>query len=143
MTRHYDDTIDVARRDDEPAQFLWRGRLYVVRGVLAHWVETGAWWRSASARALYSGDSGKPLDLVPHAALADAALADAALADPAPAAPAPAAPALPDPATASLDLEEREVWRVEAGAGRSSGTGVFDLSFDWSAGRWTLARALD
>ena len=26
-------------------QFLWRDRLYVVRAVLAHWVEAGAWWR--------------------------------------------------------------------------------------------------
>ena len=25
---------------------MWRGRLYVVRGVLAHWVEVGAWWRA-------------------------------------------------------------------------------------------------
>jgi hypothetical protein len=29
-----------------PSQFIWRGRLYVVRGVLAHWVEVGAWWRA-------------------------------------------------------------------------------------------------
>jgi hypothetical protein len=35
------DTVDQAR----PAQFLWRDRLYVVRAVLAHWVEAGAWWR--------------------------------------------------------------------------------------------------
>jgi hypothetical protein len=25
--------------------FRWRGRRYVVDSVLAHWVETGAWWR--------------------------------------------------------------------------------------------------
>ena len=30
---------------ERPAQFLWRDRLYVVRAVLAHWVEAGAWWR--------------------------------------------------------------------------------------------------
>jgi hypothetical protein len=29
-----------------PEQFLWRGRLYVVKGVLSHWVEVGAWWRA-------------------------------------------------------------------------------------------------
>jgi len=25
--------------------FRWRGRRYIVDSVLAHWVETGAWWR--------------------------------------------------------------------------------------------------
>jgi hypothetical protein len=28
-----------------PLAFRWRGRRYVVASVLAHWVETGAWWR--------------------------------------------------------------------------------------------------
>ncbi len=28
-----------------PAAFIWRGRLYVVRDVLAHWRERRAWWR--------------------------------------------------------------------------------------------------
>ncbi|MGB2839410.1 MAG: DUF6504 family protein [Actinomycetes bacterium] len=28
-----------------PLAFRWRGRRYVVGTVLAHWVETGAWWR--------------------------------------------------------------------------------------------------
>jgi hypothetical protein len=32
------------REDDCPEQFLWRGRLWQVREVIAHWVETGAWW---------------------------------------------------------------------------------------------------
>ena len=30
-----------------PAAFIWRGRLYVVRGVLAHWRERRAWWHDA------------------------------------------------------------------------------------------------
>lgn len=30
--------------DDGPQQFLWRGRLWQVREVVAHWVEAGAWW---------------------------------------------------------------------------------------------------
>ncbi len=46
MTRRYDDTVQVRRRDEAPAEFLWRGRLYVVRDVLSHWVETDAWWRT-------------------------------------------------------------------------------------------------
>lgn len=32
------------RPDDAPQQFLWRGRLWQVREVIAHWLETGAWW---------------------------------------------------------------------------------------------------
>ena len=100
MTRRYDDPVDVRRRDDEPAEFLWRGRLYVVRDVLAHWVETGVWWRPAAT---------------PDAA----------------------------PVTQTFDPGERELWRVEASAGRSRGSGVFDLCFDWTAGVWTLATALD
>lgn len=51
MTRRYDDPVEVRRRDEEPGEFLWRGRLYVVRGVLAHWVETGAWWLAATSGA--------------------------------------------------------------------------------------------
>jgi Family of unknown function (DUF6504) len=48
MSRRYDEPVEVRRRDDEPAEFLWRGRLYVVRAVLARWVETGAWWQAAA-----------------------------------------------------------------------------------------------
>ena len=51
MSRRYDDPVEVRRRDDEPAEFLWRGRLYVVRAVLARWVETGAWWQTAAPAA--------------------------------------------------------------------------------------------
>ena len=32
------------RPDDAPQQFLWRGRLWQVREVIAHWMEVGAWW---------------------------------------------------------------------------------------------------
>lgn len=30
--------------EDGPQQFLWRGRLWQVREVVAHWMEAGAWW---------------------------------------------------------------------------------------------------
>ncbi|WP_260439795.1 DUF6504 family protein, partial [Humibacillus xanthopallidus] len=30
-----------------PEAFIWRGRLYVVRDVLATWRERRAWWREA------------------------------------------------------------------------------------------------
>lgn len=49
MSRRYDDPVQVRRRDDDPAEFLWRDRFYAVREVLAHWVETGAWWQAATA----------------------------------------------------------------------------------------------
>ena len=46
--RTYDDPVEVRRGEAEgPEQFLWRGRLWKVRAVLAHWVETGAWWQAA------------------------------------------------------------------------------------------------
>jgi hypothetical protein len=98
MSRRYDDPVEVRRRDEEPAEFVWRGRLYVIRGVLAHWIETAPWWAARGAEG-------------------STALA--------------------------LDGAEREVWRVEASRGRSFGTGVYDVSFDWAAGGWTLRRALD
>jgi hypothetical protein len=36
--------------------------------------------------------------------------------------------------------ESGEVWRVRASAGRHGYRGVFDLRFDWTAGRWTVTR---
>ena len=55
MSRRYDDPVEVRRRDDDPAEFLWRGRFYAVREVLARWVETGAWWTRADSLPL-AGD---------------------------------------------------------------------------------------
>lgn len=49
--RRYDDQVEVRRRDEDPAEFRWRGRFYAVREVLAHWVETGAWWEPGSDRS--------------------------------------------------------------------------------------------
>jgi len=47
MSRRYDDPVEVRRRDEDPAEFLWRGRFYAVHEVLSRWVETGAWWQAA------------------------------------------------------------------------------------------------
>ena len=108
--RRYDDPVEVRKgADEDPDQFLWRGRLWKVRTVVAHWVETGPWWQGGSE------GSGAVTDLV----------------------------------------AERELWRVEAGRGiqhslqavrRSEDPetyGVFDLSFDWTDGRWQLVGRLD
>ena len=135
--RRYDDPVEVRRgwvegpghrgpadRVEGPEQFLWRGRLWKVRSVLAHWVETGPWWQAAGVRAVIGSD------------------------DPAPRSePEPAGP------VGDL-LVERELWRVEAGrggvpdptpagAGDGDGLGVFDLSFDWNAGSWQLVGCVD
>ena len=46
--RRYDEPIEVRRGlvagQEAPEQFIWRDRLWVVRDVVSHWVETGAWW---------------------------------------------------------------------------------------------------
>jgi hypothetical protein len=137
MSRRHADHVDVVRRDEAPDQFLWRERLYQVREVLAHWVEAGRWWSSATTKAIVAGDrlsrgEGRAATLAPSPSWARG---DGATA------PSP----VPEDAwgTRSLDDGEREFWRVEARAGRSSPAGVFDLCFDWSAGRWQLVRVVD
>ena len=48
--RRYDDPVEVRRGADEgPEQFLWRGRLWQVREVVAHWVDNRPWFVPASA----------------------------------------------------------------------------------------------
>jgi hypothetical protein len=34
-----DEPIDVLRRHGEPAHFIWHGQLYLVREVIAHWIQ--------------------------------------------------------------------------------------------------------
>jgi hypothetical protein len=121
--RRYDDPVETrmgqVSGQEGPEQFLWRGRLWKVRAVLAHWVETGPWWQSVGARAVIGSDE-------------------------------PAAPVIGqetpggDTGRGADLLGERELWRVEAGRGSAGdGGGVFDLSFDWSDGRWALVGCAD
>ncbi|MCW2795803.1 DUF6504 family protein [Nocardioides sp.] len=119
--RRYDDPVEVRKGwvtgVEGPEQFLWRGRLWKVRAVLAHWVETGPWWQSSGVRAVLGSDD---------------AASDAG--------ESPGSRPLGDL------LTEREMWRVEAGQGASTavdGGGVFDLSFDWGDGRWQLVGCVD
>lgn len=132
MSRRYDDPVDVRRRNDVPAEFLWNGRLHLVRAVLAHWVEAGAWWSGAAVHAL-------------HGTPAVVGAGDDGLGHTFDAGPFDAGAGIPEPAGGSLAVDdgESEVWRVEASAGRSAGSGVYDLRFAWSTGSWTLARTLD
>jgi hypothetical protein len=108
VTRRYGDPVEVRRRDEDPAEFLWRGRFYAVRAVLARWVETGAWWQAQAVPSVGAVDG-------------TSALATG---------PGPGA-------------GEREVWRVEASAGRTHGAGVYELCLDWTSGGWSLLRTQD
>jgi hypothetical protein len=131
--RRYDDPVETRMGQvsgiEGPEQFLWRGRLWKVRAVLAHWVETGPWWQSGGARAVIGSD--EPVD--------------------------DTAPGSTRTVAADL-LGERELWRVEAGRGpgpvpvaegeepgdgAGEGGGVFELAFDWSDGRWALVGCAD
>lgn len=117
--RRYDDPVETRMGQvsgtDGPEQFLWRGRLWKVRAVLAHWVETGPWWQSGGARAVIGSDE-----------------------------PAGEQSAAPRSRAGADLLGERELWRVEAGRGPTGdGGGVFDLAFDWSDGRWALVGCAD
>ena len=121
--RRYDDPVEVRKGVCEgiegPEQFLWRGRLWKVRAVLAHWVETGPWWQSAHARAVIGSED------TPHE------------------------PGQDQPRPIGDLLHERELWRVEAARGAvhvdggPDGGGVFDLCFDWADGQWQLVGCID
>ncbi len=49
MTRRCDEVVQVAHQAGRPVAFRWRRRRYVVRAVLAHWVEATAWWQGLAA----------------------------------------------------------------------------------------------
>ena len=125
--RTYGEVIDVrtATPPGAPEQFVWRGRLYLVREVLAQWVELGAWWALPRRVTVPSTADATPW---PGDEPARSVAAD-------------------------VGAVEREVWRVEATAGRTATSGVYDLVRDVPApdprvldmlpSRWRLARALD
>jgi len=117
VSRRHADPVDVLRRDDAPAQFLWRDRLYLVRDVLAHWTETAAWWDGAGARAVTAGP---------------AVLDD------------PAGPTVLDEQEREFWRVEAGSGRVAAArAGSTGGLGVYDLCFAWSQAQWSLSRVVD
>src|SRR4051812_32808686 len=109
--RRYDDPVEVRKgmvggpggRVEGPEQFLWRGRLWKVRDVLAHWVETGPWWQSSGVQAGLGADRPDLPELPEPGDPAD-----------------PADPGERDGVLALRQdlLAEREVWRVEAGRGQ-------------------------
>ncbi|QWC85629.1 hypothetical protein KLP28_02310 [Nocardioidaceae bacterium] len=105
-----------------PAQFLLRGRLWQVRQVVAHWVETGAWWQGAEAQQVLGHDTGRAEGQV----LARDLLCE-------------------------QEVWRVEAVRGRAAAlatlagcdGQDPGLGVFDLVLDHGTGRWRLAGCWD
>lgn len=103
MSRRYQEQVEVrlGTADEQedgpqvPTQFLWRGRVHLVRAVQGRWSQRVPWWRAAS-NAEDDGGAGGVL--------------------------------------------ERQVWRVEASAGRAAGTGVYDLV---QGEQWWLERVAD
>ena len=127
--RRYDDPVEtrmgLVSGVEGPEQFLWRGRLWKVRAVVAHWVETGPWWQSGRARAVIGSD-----EPTPHPRSADL-LAEREL--------------------WRVEAGRGPASAVRAGVGAAHGDpgdpgdpgGVFDLAFDWSDGRWALVGCAD
>lgn len=169
--RRYDEPIEVRRGlvagQEAPEQFIWRGRLWVVRDVVSHWVETGAWWEQEGIAALL-GVGAETMSTTPTTPTTTAVRLGADL------------------------LAESDVWRVEACRGQMGGRqrrwtprgdgvarwtvrsgeaartgstshppnkppessdgadsdfdlgyGVFDLAFDWTSARWRLIGCVD
>lgn len=142
LARRYAEVVVVQRGDDAPARFVWRGRHYTVREVLAHWIRTGAWWQQA-ALAVASGG----------AAASDDGGEGFAVVDTAPLPPSPRwgqrawgepAPDVGIAATlAEIDDDEREFWRVEAATAGSRTAVVVELCFRWADGTWLMTAVGD
>ena len=109
--RRYTDPVEVRSASPEgtgaPSAFLWRGRLYVVRDVLGHWLERRSWWSSPAARMVH----GESVPAVDGALALDTSLPGAAA----------------GPVRVADLAQECEVWRVSASPGRTYPGGVYDL----------------
>ena len=114
--RRYDDPVEVRKgADEDPDQFLWRGRLWQVREVVAHWVETGAWWARRPEKGPDRGpdqSDAVDTDLLREREVWRVTAARGRV--------------------AALQSPEHD-----------PGFGVFDLVFSWSEGSWQLVRAMD
>ena len=165
VMRLYDDPVEVRRGlvngVEAPAQFVWRGRLWVVHEIIAHWMETGAWWVQAPAedpdlipeREVWrvGASRGRAGDRLDDDRLEDNGSDDRSEGNGS------------DDRSEDSGSDDRSEGSESEGGGsddRSEGSGpgdygpegqrrtegnrgVFDLSFDWSVGRWQLARAHD
>ena len=126
--RRYDDPVEVQMGVvdgvEAPAQFVWRDRLWQVRAVAAHWVETAPWWDQPAVQGLL-GVHGEPSH--------DGRSRDGH---------DPAGSGLPVGSVASL-VVERDVWRVDASRGRLGSRGVLELARDGTTSQWRLTGCED
>ncbi len=54
MARRILQNITVETRGDgQPAEFVWRDRLYRVAGLIEHWKESGSWWDGEPERDVF------------------------------------------------------------------------------------------
>ena len=118
----YDQPVVVLHRGAGPEQVLLRGRLYVVREMLARWVEASGWrwvapveaYAGAGVRAGAGGGGWQVPDVLPRRQ--------------------------PAGRPAVTGAADREVWRVAAAAGRNSAVLVFDLCHRPDESRWSATR---
>lgn len=127
--RLYDDPVEVRRGlvngVDAPAEFVWRGRLWVVHEVISHWIETGAWWVQAPA---------EDTDLIAEREVWRVSASRSR----------PSDRSDDDQRNENEGDNGRCLPEGQSGKQRPEGSrGVFDLSFDWSVGHWQLTRAHD
>lgn len=141
LARRYAEAVDVLQADGAPSRFVWRGRHYTVRQVLAHWVRTGAWWQQAGAAHLVTGETATETGRQVDGGLATVQLPPSprwgqrAWGEPAPDVGVAAAPG-------EVDDDEREFWRVEASIGRGVPV-VLELCLAWATGSWTVTAVAD
>jgi len=127
--RRYGEDIEVrpglVAGDEGPAQFFWRGRVWLVRSLLSSWITSTPWWRSADA-ARVLGSEGDWAARVGGVRDHGDTVSDRS-----------------DVVAGSAPMEELQVWRVEAGRGGAYRTGVFDISRSTVTGQWRLETCLD
>ncbi len=128
------EAIEVLRRDDVPAHFLWHSRLYMVRDVVARWTEFEPWPPAALDRPKVepraeatSGDEGGASGGGGGGVTARAT------------APA-SAPLVRRRTNVDLDAVEHQIWRVRASRGRLGPTDEYELRRTWPGGGWSLVR---
>lgn len=141
MVRRFSDVVQVRPVEGSgarPEAFIWKGRLYVVRQVLAQWRERRAWWREAldaqPTQSAQSCQSGQPSQSSQSFQLGQSAQSGQAT-------PTQVQPGAGIAAAAA----EQRLWRVEASPGWSFAPGVYDLAHDESAvgEQWSLVRVAD
>ena len=152
MARTYDDEVDVRTTaaggaagqagagasvsgGERPEAFVWHGRLHVVRSVLGRWYERRAWWEQ---------DPQRGEEAVLAASSATTGAAGRSGVAPGSRSSRGSAGSSGEGATRTASLD-REVWQVEASAGRAAGCGVYELCREDPAapGGWSLRRVDD